>query len=125
LLEGVASRGRKAVMPLAAWEVGRRSARAASAILLLTLAVSVGAFSLSFLTTWQTSQEHQAQLTHPAQLEVTGLDVAPLAQAATLTDERLGASASPLVRREAQLLSVDSNANRGSADQGRAVRLVA
>lgn len=125
LLEGMASRGRKAVMPLAAWEVGRRSARAVSAILLLTLAVSVGAFSLSFLTTWRTSQDHQAQLSHPAQLEVAGLDLAPLAQAATLADERLGATATPLVNREAQVLSPDNTSNRGNSDQGRTVRLVA
>ena len=84
LLEGLASRGRGAVMPLAAWEVGRRSARAVSAVLLLTLAVSVGTFAMSYLATWQTSQDHQAQYRHPADAVVTGLAGGAAAQAAAV-----------------------------------------
>ena len=47
---------RSLVAPLAAWEVGRRPGRAAGAVLLLTLALAVGSFSQSFLSTWRTSQ---------------------------------------------------------------------
>lgn len=71
LLEAVAARGRKAVMPLAAWEVGRRSARAISAILLLTLAVSIGTFAVTFLGSWNQSQDDQALYRHPPDAIVT------------------------------------------------------
>ncbi len=94
-LEGLAARGRRAVMPLAAWEVGRRSARAVSAILLLTLAVSVGTFAMSYLTTWQLSQDHQAQYQHPADLMVAGLSGPSITQAAILASERADVTISP------------------------------
>jgi len=80
VLEALAARGRKAVLPLAAWEVGRRSARAISAILLLTLAVSIGTFAVTFLTTWQQSQQDQAHFQHPSDAIVSGLDAPWLAQ---------------------------------------------
>jgi hypothetical protein len=94
-LEGLAARGRRAVMPLAAWEVGRRSARAVSAILLLTLAVSVGTFAMSYLTTWQLSQQHQAQYQHPADLMVSGLSGPSITQSATLASDRVDITVSP------------------------------
>jgi len=56
------SRARGLVLPLAAWEIGRRAQRAATAVLLLSLALAVGTFSLSFLATWQQSQVDQADL---------------------------------------------------------------
>lgn len=65
LLDVFASRGRRAVVPLAAWEVSRRPARAASAVMLLTLAISVGAFGLGYLATWTASQRDQALYLHP------------------------------------------------------------
>jgi hypothetical protein len=57
-----ATRSRGSVFPLAAWEVGRRSLQSSAAVLLLTLAVAVGAFGQSFLATWQQSQVDQASL---------------------------------------------------------------
>ncbi len=66
--ERLAARSRSLVSPLAAWEVGRRPARAAGAVLLLTLALGVGSFSQSFLSTWRTSQVDQVDL-------ATGTDV--------------------------------------------------
>ena len=62
LAERIGSRSRGAVLPLAAWEVGRRSQRATAAVLLLTLALAVGTFSQSFLATWRQSQVDQASL---------------------------------------------------------------
>ena len=53
-------RARGIVVPLAAWEIGRRPARASTAVLLLSLSLAVGTFSLSFLATWQQSQTDQA-----------------------------------------------------------------
>jgi hypothetical protein len=66
--ERLAARGRSLVAPLAAWEVGRRPGRASGAVLLLTLALAVGSFSQSFLSTWRTSQADQVDL-------VVGTDV--------------------------------------------------
>jgi hypothetical protein len=57
-----ATRARGAVLPLAAWEVGRRSHQSVAAVLLLTIAVAVGTFGQSFLATWQQSQVDQAGL---------------------------------------------------------------
>lgn len=59
LAERLAARGRGVVGPLAAWEVGRRTPRATSAVLLLTIALAVTAFSQTFLATWQQSQTDQ------------------------------------------------------------------
>lgn len=64
LLAGIAdragSRTRGALISLAAWEIARRSQRVASVVLLLTLALAVGAFSQTFLATWRQSQVDQA-----------------------------------------------------------------
>lgn len=62
LVEGLGSRSRSAVVALAAWDLGRRSQRATAAVLLLALALAVGSFSLSFLSTWRQSQVDQAAL---------------------------------------------------------------
>ena len=56
------ARAKGIVLPLAAWEIGRRPQRAATAVLLLSLALAVGTFSLSFLATWRQSQVDQAEL---------------------------------------------------------------
>ena len=66
--ERLAARSSSLTGPLAAWEVGRRPSRAAGAVLLLTLALGVGSFSQSFLSTWRTSQLDQVDL-------ATGTDV--------------------------------------------------
>ena len=69
--ERIAERSRGAVVALAAWEVGRRAQRATAAILLLTLALAVGTFSLSFLSTWRQSQLDQAAFALGAPMRVT------------------------------------------------------
>ncbi|MET0789648.1 MAG: FtsX-like permease family protein [Cellulomonas sp.] len=82
--ERLAARGRSLVAPLAAWEVGRRPSRAAGAVLLLTLALAVGSFSQSFLTTWRTSQADQVDLVVGTDVRVGRLDGAAGAQAETV-----------------------------------------
>jgi len=62
LIGHIGARAKGIVLPLVAWEVGRRSQRAATAVLLLSLALAVGTFSLSFLATWRQSQDDQASL---------------------------------------------------------------
>ncbi|MEZ0449310.1 FtsX-like permease family protein [Cellulomonas sp. ICMP 17802] len=79
--ERLAARGRSLVAPLAAWEVGRRPSRAAGAVLLLTLALAVGSFSQSFLSTWRTSQADQVDLAVGTDVRVARLDGSALAQA--------------------------------------------
>lgn len=66
----VAARSRGLVLPLASWESGRRPARAAGAVLVVTLAVATGAFSLATLATWRASQSAQAALAVGAPLRL-------------------------------------------------------
>lgn len=101
LLDLFASRGRSAVMPLAAWEVSRRPARAASAVMLLTLAVSVGAFGLGYLATWTTSQRDQALYLHPHDAVATAPGVEWSAQRGEVTAP--GALVAPVVVGTAEL----------------------
>lgn len=82
--ERLAARSRSLVLPLAAWEVGRRPARATGTILLLTLAVAVGTFSQSFLTTWRASQVDQADLQVGTDVRVDPLATPPLEQSGTV-----------------------------------------
>src|SRR5690606_33626532 len=60
VIEGIGSRSSRTIVPLASWELGRRSNRAVAAVLLLSLAIGVGSFGLTFLATWQQSQLEQA-----------------------------------------------------------------
>ena len=57
--ERLAAGGRSLVGPLAAWEIGRRTARAGTAVLLVALTVAVATFAQSFAATWTTSQRDQ------------------------------------------------------------------
>ncbi|QTE31160.1 ABC transporter permease [Pengzhenrongella sicca] len=82
--ESLAARSRRLVLPLAAWEVGRRPGRASGAVLLLTLAVAVGVFSQSFLATWRASQLDQADVQVGTDLRIDGLAAAPLEQSASI-----------------------------------------
>jgi hypothetical protein len=96
LLEAAAARGRRVVSPLAAWEVGRRPARAVSAILLLTLAVSIGTFALSYLSTWRLSQDQQAQFRHPSDVVVDMSGVPSSSQALLVNQPTAQATSSPV-----------------------------
>jgi hypothetical protein len=76
--EVVIARGRGAVVALAAWEVGRRPQKATAAVLLLTLAISIGTFSQSFLESWRQSQTDQAEFAVGAPVRVDDDGVATL-----------------------------------------------
>ena len=82
--ERMAARSRSLVSPLAAWEVGRRPGRAAGAVLLLTLALAVGTFSQSFLSTWRTSQGDQVDLAVGTDVRLDRMDGSGIAQASTV-----------------------------------------
>ncbi|MFS0699818.1 FtsX-like permease family protein [Cellulomonas sp. 179-A 4D5 NHS] len=83
-VERLARRSRSLVLPLAAWEVSRRPARASGAVLLLTLAVAVSSFSQSFLATWRVSQADQAELRVGTDVRVDGLAGTPFDQSVTI-----------------------------------------
>jgi hypothetical protein len=94
--ERLAARSRSLVSPLAAWEVGRRPARAAGAVLLLTLALAVGSFSQSFLSTWRASQADQADLAVGTDVRLDRMAGTPGAQA-DVVDELVGVQAASAV----------------------------
>lgn len=98
--ERLAARSRSWVAPLAAWEIGRRPARATAAVLLLTLAVGVGAFSSSFLATWRASQQDQTDLAVGADVRATPVDGTPLAAAARITAVAGAEQAAPVTVRD-------------------------
>ena len=60
LAERGAARGRGVVLPLAGWELGRRPRQAATAVLLLAVALGAATFGLTQSATWETSQRDQA-----------------------------------------------------------------
>ncbi|WP_029291743.1 FtsX-like permease family protein [Cellulomonas sp. HZM] len=97
--ERLAARSRSLVAPLAAWELGRRPGRATAAVLLLTLAVGAGTFSLSFLATWRTSQQDQADLAVGADLRVVPSGTT-IETSAVLDAHGLSASAHPASRQD-------------------------
>ncbi|PPF68096.1 hypothetical protein C5E16_08080 [Clavibacter michiganensis] len=83
-LGALAARARGSVLPLAAWELARRGRRATAAVLLLSLALAVCTFGVTFLHTWRISQEDQAAVAvGPAARVVADADAA-LAQSAGL-----------------------------------------
>jgi hypothetical protein len=125
VLEAVAARGRKAVLPLAAWEVGRRSARAISAILLLTLAVSIGTFAVTFLNTWHQSQDDQALYQHPPDAIVKDIDAATLAQRPLVDDGTFAKVVSPVVSQSASIGAAPDPGRRQEEFNGWPVSLVA
>lgn len=111
LAERLAARGRGAVAPLAAWEIGRRPSRATSAVLLLTLALAVGTFALTFLSTWRASQVDQAAFAVGADARASALTGPALSQPVALTatpDDVELASLGAALRREGQLGTMGS-----------------
>lgn len=101
--ERLAARSRRLVLPLAAWEVGRRPGRASGAVLLLTLAVAVGLFSQSFLATWRASQTDQADVQVGTDVRIDRLATTPLEQSAAVGALPGVTGLSPVARRTVAL----------------------
>jgi len=95
ILERLGSGTRGATVALAAWEIGRRSQRATAAVLLLSLTLAVGTFSLSFLATWKQSQADQAAFAVGPPVRVTA--GGPTTDAVAPSAD--GAAAQPTMRR--------------------------
>ena len=77
LVSALSARSRGVVLPLAGWEVGRRTQRATAAVLLLTLTIALGTFSESFLASWKQSQIDQASMSVGPSVRVPGSTVPP------------------------------------------------
>jgi len=86
LFERLASRSVGTLVPLAAWEVARRAQRSIAAVLLLTLALAVATFSLSFLSTWRQSQVDQADIAIGTSVRVPSVQGSLAAQGVLLGD---------------------------------------
>lgn len=89
----MAERSTGAVLSLAAWEIGRRAQRATAAILLITIALAAGSFSLSFLSTWRQSQVDQSAFAVGAPLRLTSEQTA----------QAVPEAAQPVIRMDAYL----------------------
>ncbi|WP_022886183.1 FtsX-like permease family protein [Glaciibacter superstes] len=117
LIERAGSGARGMVLPLASWEIGRRTQRATAAVLLLSLALAVGTFSLSFLTTWQNSQRDQAAL-------AVGAPVRALADPATASEQAVDLAAGaqgeaqPAIHRSARVAGPDAASGVGEPAAG-------
>jgi ABC-type antimicrobial peptide transport system permease subunit len=119
LLERVAARSTGALIPLAAWEVARRSQRAIAAVLLLTLALAVATFSLSFLATWEQSQVDQADVAVGAPLRV------PAVEGQTATQEAELGEPQPTTRRQVRVAGPNAYVDGSNLPSGPAAILVA
>jgi ABC-type antimicrobial peptide transport system permease subunit len=113
ILERVGLRTRGSVVPLAAWEIGRRSQRATSAVLLLSLALGVGSFGLSFLDTWRQSQVDQASLAVGPPVRVPAVDDTAIVQASQLSAGAID-SPQPVIRTSGQLTSTGQGQGNSS-----------
>jgi ABC-type antimicrobial peptide transport system permease subunit len=119
LLERFATRSTGTIVPLAAWEVARRAQRAIAAVLLLTLAIAVAAFSLSFLATWKQSQIDQADVAVGAPLQVPAVEGETVAQATELGDPQ------PTTRRQVTVAGPSAYSDGVSLPGGTAAAVVA
>ncbi|MDQ0371913.1 FtsX-like permease family protein [Cellulomonas humilata] len=120
--ERLAARSRSLISPLAAWEVGRRPGRAAGAVLLLTLALAVGSFSQSFLSTWRTSQGDQVDLAVGTDVRLDRVDGSGIAQASTVAGLAGVQAASPVTF---QSVSLGHPSDTSGESRGRSVDLLA
>ncbi|MEP6480424.1 MAG: ABC transporter permease [Rhodoglobus sp.] len=112
------SRARGSVIPLASWEIGRRSQRATAAVLLLSLTLAVGTFGLSFLATWKQSQLDQASLAVGPPVRISAsVPPDPSVQATLLAKDTLG-TPQPALRRMGQLESSGSSSISGASTSG-------
>jgi hypothetical protein len=119
LLERLATRSTGTLFPLAAWEIGRRTQRAIAAVLLLTLALAVATFGLSFLATWKQSQVDQANVAIGAPLRVPAVEGEVVAQANELGDPQ------PTTRRQVTVAGPNAAVDGSDLPDGATAALVA
>lgn len=84
-LEQIGQGGRGALAALVGWEIGRRTRRATTTVLALSLALAVGTFALSFLATWRQSQVDQASVAVGAPVRIEADPATAFTQSTTLS----------------------------------------
>jgi len=104
LASALAAKSRGVVLPLAGWEVGRRTQRATAAVLLLTLTVALGTFSESFLASWKQSQIDQAGMSVGPAVRVPGKTTPP------------GDDPQPVIRRSGLVAGPDADLSTDNPD---------
>ena len=114
--ERLAARGRGFIAPLAAWEIGRRPARATAAIMLLTLALAVGTFAQSFLTTWRASQTDQVDFLNPASVRIADMTLDPFDQRAAIVAVDPAAKPSPVLDRAGSVGNLSEGRDGANVD---------
>jgi ABC-type antimicrobial peptide transport system permease subunit len=115
IMDRIGSRARGSVVSLAAWEIGRRSQRATAAVLLLSLALGVGSFGISFLDTWRQSQVDQASLAVGPPVRVPAVAATAQVQASDLARGAVS-TPQPVIRATAQVTSQGQGGQGNSSD---------
>jgi hypothetical protein len=116
--EAVITRGKGAVVALAAWEVGRRPQKATAAVLLLTLAISIGTFSQSFLESWRQSQIDQAAFAVGAPVRIDDDGATTLSNILAAGDSALSAP-QPTIRTDGELAGEEAMRAFGDPPAGK------
>jgi hypothetical protein len=117
--EAVIARGRGAVVALAAWEVGRRPQKATAAIMLLTLAIAIGSFSLSYLESWRQSQTDQAEFAVGAPVRVQDSGKSTLAELTQFSNQ--SEIPQPVVRTKGEVAGEEAMRAFGDPPRGKGV----
>ena len=113
-IDASASRSRRAVLPLATWEVARRTRRASAAVLLLTLALGASSFGATFLATWRQAQVDQVALALGAPVVVSADATHAAAQRAALAGGAVGGP-NPIIRRSGLLAPAGADLSGGDS----------
>ncbi|WP_445401076.1 FtsX-like permease family protein [Streptomyces sp. LE64] len=116
LAERRAARGRGLIAALAGWQLSRRPLRGAGPVLLLVLAVAMGILAIGQGSSWDRSQEDQADFRAGAQVRVETAGAAELGEAGRYTRLPGVREAVPALRattplsggREATILALDT-----------------
>ena len=96
-----------------------------SAILLVTLAVSIGTFAVTFLGSWHQSQDDQALYQHPPDVIVSGLDAPTLTQRQLVDDGTYATGVSAVVDQSAAIGAADNPGRRSQEFSGNPVGIAA
>ncbi|HEX5566296.1 MAG TPA: FtsX-like permease family protein, partial [Streptomyces sp.] len=118
-----AGRTRGLVLACAHWQLSRRPGRVAGPLLLGVLAVATATFAAGQGTSWDRSQQDQADYTAGADLRVTGSSTPFFGQGGVYDGVDGIASVMP-VAREQVMLSADRTATLLAMDTGRAADVV-
>jgi hypothetical protein len=117
--DSIGTRAKGAIFALAAWEVSRRSRRATAAVLVLVIAIAIGTFGQTFLSTWRQSQIDQAVLAVGPPVRVSADPATVGEQAESLATGARGRP-QPVIRRTATVAGPDATQSDANSTDGSA-----